>query len=141
MGTNASLSSPPCATGLSMPPCWVWLWQVWGIPSALSYLPYARWQEPIDAFNLRRQNVYAENVLAKASPLLKVVPLLSQSKASSLPAELQQAVELVSLRDTQYTLQVEEVSLESDLYKLRLQRNHGRCQCSFLLPENGINRM
>src|SRR4030067_1033249 len=26
----------------------------------LSYLPYARWQEPIDPFNLRQQNLYAE---------------------------------------------------------------------------------
>ena len=34
-----------------------------------SYLPYARWQTPIDSFNLRRQNVYAEGVLAKTSPL------------------------------------------------------------------------
>jgi hypothetical protein len=90
----------------------------------LSYLPYARWQVPIDAFNLRRQNVYAEGVLSKASPLLKVMPLLNQSKAIRLPSALQQAVDLVSLRDTQYTLQVEEVSLDSDLYKLRLHRNH-----------------
>jgi hypothetical protein len=98
----------------------------------LSYLPYARWQESIDAFNLRRQNVYAEDVLVKASPLLKVVPLLSQSKVSRLPLELQQAVELVSLRDTQYTLQVEEVSLDGDLYKLRLQRNHVAACAAFL---------
>jgi len=97
----------------------------------LSYLPYARWQQPIDAFNLRRQNVYAEGVLEKASPLLKVVPLLSQSKASHLPPELQQSVELVSLRDTQYTLQVEEVSLDSDLYQLRLLRNSTAARAAF----------
>ncbi len=30
-----------------------------------SYLPYARWQVPIDSFNLRRQNLYAEGVLGK----------------------------------------------------------------------------
>ena len=114
-----------------MPPCWGCHWQVWGILSALSYLPYARWQEPIDAFNLRRQNVYTEGVLAKASPLLKIVPLLSQSKTSHLPAELQQAVELVSLRDTQYTLQVEQVSLDSDLYKLRFQRNLAAAGAAF----------
>jgi hypothetical protein len=89
----------------------------------LAYLPYARWQQPIGAFNLRRQNIYAEGVLAKASPLLKVVPLLSQSKATRLPAELRKSVELVSLRDTQYTLQVEDVRLDSDLYKLRSERN------------------
>jgi hypothetical protein len=90
---------------------------------SLAYLPYARWQEPIDAFNLRRQNVYSGNILAKASPLLNVVPLLGRSKGSHLPDELQQAVELVSLRDTQYTLQLEEVSRESDLYRLRYERN------------------
>ena len=89
----------------------------------LAYLPYARWQQPIDAFNLRRQNIYAEGVLTKTSPLLKIVPLLNQTKAAQLPAVLQQAVQLVSLRDTQYTLQVEEVSLQSQLYQLRLQRN------------------
>src|SRR4030042_66896 len=88
-----------------------------------AYLPYARWQEPIDPFNLRRQNLYAENILAKAQPLIKVVPLLNQGKIRRQPATLLDAVELVSLRDTQYTLQVEEVSLASSLYKLRLQRN------------------
>ena len=97
----------------------------------LSYLPYARWQAPIDAFNLRRQNLYAEGVLEKASPLLKVMPLLSQSKATRLPSELQQAVNLVSLRDTQYTLQVEEVSLDSELYKLRLHRNNSAAVAAF----------
>lgn len=98
---------------------------------SLAYLPYARWQEPIDAFNLRRQNVYTENVLSKASPLINIVPLLSQSKVSQLPSKLQRAVELVSLRDTQYTLQVEQVSLESDLYQLRYHRNLAAAGAAF----------
>jgi len=97
----------------------------------LSYLPYARWQQPIDAFKLRQQNLYAEGILAISSPLLKVVPLLNQSAASRLPTDLQQAVELISLRDTQYTLQVEEVSLDSDLYLLRHQRNHAAARAAF----------
>jgi hypothetical protein len=88
-----------------------------------SYLPYARWQTPMDSFNLRRQNLYAEGVLTKASPLIKVVPLLNYGNARRIPAELSHAVNLVSLRDTQYTLQVEQVSLDSDLYRLRAQRN------------------
>jgi hypothetical protein len=89
----------------------------------LAYLPYARWQKSIDVFNLRRQNVYAENVLAKSSPLLSIVPLLNQPRNIRIPGELWKTIELISLRDTQYTLQVEEVSLESSLYKLRLHRN------------------
>ncbi len=89
----------------------------------LAYLPYAKWQESIDAFNLRRQNVYASKILGTARPLIEVLPLYNQTRVASLPAELLQRVEHVSLRDTQYTLQVEDVSLECDLYKLRLQRN------------------
>jgi hypothetical protein len=96
-----------------------------------AYMPYARWQESIDPFNLRRQNLYAESVLAKASPLIKVAPLLNQGKIRRLPGVLTQAVELVSLRDTQYTLQVEQVSLESSLYKLRLQRNCEAASAAF----------
>jgi hypothetical protein len=98
---------------------------------ALAYLPYARWQQPISAFNLRRQNIYAQGVLEKASPLLKVIPLLSQSRATRLPAELHQAVDQVSLRDTQYTQQVEDVRLDSDLYKLRSERNHTAAIAAF----------
>jgi hypothetical protein len=88
-----------------------------------AYMPFARWQEPIDPFNLRRQNLYAESVLSKANPLIKVIPLLNQGKIRRQPQELLEAVRIISLRDTQYTLQVEDVSLESNLYKLRLQRN------------------
>ena len=46
-----------------------------------AYLPYARWQEPIDPFNLRRQNLYASKVLGKASPLLNVISFLNQAKS------------------------------------------------------------
>ncbi len=97
----------------------------------LSYLPYARWQEPIDAFNLRRQNLYAQGVLSKAAPLLQVLPLLTQPHKERLPASLQSAVEQVSLHDTQYTLQVEQVSLETELYRLRLQRNLAAATAAF----------
>src|SRR4030042_2567808 len=88
-----------------------------------SYLPYARWQVPLDSFNLPRQSVYAEGVLTKGSPLIKVVPLLNHGNARRIPSELSHAVELVSLRDTQYTLQMEQVNQDSDLYRLRSQRN------------------
>ena len=99
-----------------------------------SYLPYARWQIPIDSFNLRRQNLYAEGVLGKGTPLIKVVPLLNHGNARRIPSELLKWVDLVSLRDTQYTLQVEEVSQDSDLFKLRSQRNFvAACAAFFYL--------
>ena len=89
----------------------------------MSYLPYAEWQQPIERFNLRRHNIYALDVLKRAEPLLQILPLLTSKKTASLPEELAQAIQLVSLRDTQYTLQVEDVDSNSDLYRLRLERN------------------
>ena len=89
----------------------------------LAYLPYAKWQEPLDRFNLRRQSLYAQGVLSKAEPLVKIAPLATSGQARKLPPELDEAIRLVALRDTQYTLQVEEVSLDSDLYRLRLERD------------------
>ncbi len=90
---------------------------------SLAYLPYHKWQQPIGRFDLRRHNVYAQNVLQKAGPLLEIVPLLTAKKAAELPPALAEAIALTALRDTQYTLQVEEVNPDSDLYRLRLERN------------------
>jgi hypothetical protein len=97
----------------------------------LAYLPYARWQQPMETFNLRRQNVYAERVLSKTAPLLKVVSFLNSSKTTRLPEKVQQAIQLVTLRDTQYTLQVEDVCQDSDLYQLRRERNQAAAQTAW----------
>ncbi len=92
-----------------------------------SYLPYARWQRPMERFNLRRHNLYAYKLLQQLEPLVQIHPLLpigaATTQTTPLPPALDEAVRLVALRDTQYTLQVEEVSQDSDLYRLRLERN------------------
>jgi hypothetical protein len=90
----------------------------------LAYLPYGKWQKPLNRFDLRRQNLYARNVLENAAPLVQAISLLDVKLAcKGFPSELKDLVREVALRDTQYTLQVENVSLESDLYRLRLERN------------------
>lgn len=90
----------------------------------LAYLPYGKWQKDLNRFDLRRQNLYAQSVLAKAAPLVQAVSLLDQkSNRSALPPDLKAAVDETSLRDTQYTLQVEDVDPQGGLYRLRLQRN------------------
>ena len=99
----------------------------------LAFLPYAKWQEPLDRFNLRRQSLYAQGVLSKAEPLVKIAPLATSSQARQLPPELYEAIQLVALRDTQYTLQVEEVSLDSDLYRLRMERNLAVARAAYAL--------
>jgi hypothetical protein len=90
----------------------------------LGYLPYAEWQSPINRFDLRRQNVYAEKVLAQASPLFEPVSFLSyRAPYKPLPEIVMTAVQHVSLFDAQYTLQVEDVDLNSEIYRLRKERN------------------
>ena len=90
----------------------------------LSFLPYANWDKPMEKFDLRRQNLYARQVLGKTSSLLHVQSLLDVRPFSkSLPPELVRAVEEVSTYDTQYTLQVEDITREEPVYKLRYARN------------------
>jgi hypothetical protein len=89
----------------------------------LAYLPYAEWMKPFDRFDARRQSIYIYSILSQAEPLLQIVPLLGMDKSPTIAASLQAAIELTALRDTQYTLQVEDVSADSDLYRLRLERN------------------
>ena len=90
----------------------------------LAFLPYASWDKPIDKFDLRRQNLYARQVLSTASPLLQVQSLLDVNPLSKrLPTELEEAVDEVSVFDAQYTLQVEDITKEEDVYQLRYERN------------------
>lgn len=93
----------------------------------LGYLPYAEWDKEINAFDLRRQDLYTRDVLRPAEQLMDIVPLLGQVKLraaeASLPMDLREMAAAVADYDTQYTLQVEETDFESPLFKLRLQRD------------------
>jgi len=88
------------------------------------YLPYADWQNDINRFDLRRQNAYARKVLEEARPLMDSVSFISvRAPYTPLPADLAAAVQEVSTFDAQYTLQVEEIDPQSEIYKLRFNRN------------------
>jgi hypothetical protein len=95
-----------------------------GYDVTLAYLPYNNWRARTDRFDLRRHNLYAEKVLRPAAQLIHPVSWYQLKPATrTLPADLQAAVQRISERDVQYTLQVEEVDRTSDLYNLRLERN------------------
>ena len=90
----------------------------------LSFLPYANWDKPIQKFDLRKQNLYTREVLSAVHPLMQVQSLLDVRPFSrELPQDLRQAVEAVSVFDTQYTLQVEDITREEDVFKIRQERN------------------
>jgi hypothetical protein len=103
------------------------------------YLPYARWEEPINRFDLRRQDLYTKSVLQKADAILAPLSLLDvKVKNDQLPESLIKVVEVISLRDTQYTEQLEKVDQKSPLYRLRLARNRDAAQSalSWMMEES-----
>ncbi len=90
----------------------------------LGYLPYAEWRLSINRFDLRRQNAYAQKILSQASPVIDTVSFLTaRSMFTRIPDDLMKSVEQVTLYDTQYTMQIEDIDKHSDVYKLRLERN------------------
>jgi hypothetical protein len=92
---------------------------------SLAYLPYFDWFQPLtDRFDIRRQNIYARNVLKPVESLFQVIPFLdSQFPDDDLPDELDAMIRLVAKYDTQYALQIEDVDPDSELYCLRLERD------------------
>jgi len=90
----------------------------------LAYLPYGEWQTSINRFDLRRQNAYASKVLKQAEPLVDVVSLLpARPSYKPLPAPVAEIVRQVTSFDTQYTLQIEDVDPNSEVFRLRQERN------------------
>lgn len=88
------------------------------------YLPYSDWQNEINKFDLRRQDLYTRKVFEGTSKLMNLVSFLPiHPSYKPIPEELKQIIETVSAFDTQYTLQVEDFDPESPLYKMRLDRN------------------
>ncbi len=110
----------------------------------LAYLPYGNWRVRGNRFDQRRHNAYAQKVLQQAAPLLQTVSfydlILDQQLNAQLPGQLGDAIEALSFRDVQYSLNLEEVDRNSDtperdtparaLYRLRLERNTQAAQAA-----------
>lgn len=95
----------------------------------LGYLPFSEWRFPINQFDLRRQNIYAKKVLEKSAGLIKTVSFISQrAPYVPLPDDIERAVKEVSLFDSQYTEQIEDIDSNSEIYKLRYRRNRDAAQ-------------
>ena len=76
----------------------------------LAYMPYQNSSKEINRFDLRRQNVYAKNVLNAASPKLESISFYNKwQSAQLLPPALLEKVDEVSFHDTQYIMQIEDI--------------------------------
>ena len=101
---------------------------------SLAYLPYAQWKKPINRLDLRRQNIYIQETLKPAKRLINIVPFLDAPLSKSLPNDLEAKLEGAAFRDTQYSQLREDVDTDSDLYRLRQERNrlHARKMLAYI---------
>jgi len=90
---------------------------------SVAYLPNSLWNKKINRFDFRMQNLYAHSILDKTRCCLTPISLLDVPKSRSLPAELQQKVDRVTLTDTQYVHQDESISTDSPVYSMRKYYN------------------
>lgn len=90
-----------------------------------AYSPLSEFDKSVNTFDLHRQNLYTRAVLQPARSLMEIVSLMDVHPAKSLPPELENAIRIISAYDVQYRFEVEEVEVdtESELYRLRLERN------------------
>lgn len=99
----------------------------------IAYLPYGDWRKQVNAFDLRRQDLYTRRALAPLKGLVKTISLLDVAAGEALPAALEQAVETVSAYDAMYTNQEENVDRNGTLYRLRLARNRQAARAALRL--------
>lgn len=91
---------------------------------AIGYYPYGKWNLDTNQFDLRRQNVYANNVLNSASRLIHFENMLRNNFSfSQLPTRLLSDLEQVTDYDYMYHFQTEDVDRENDFYHFRYARN------------------
>jgi hypothetical protein len=107
----------------------------------LAYIPYRKWWEPAELFDLRRHRYYLQRGLAPLKGLLKLRDL-STYPNWSLSEALAHEIDEQSRIDVQYTLQRETISVEENgpdhaLYLLRQRRNRVAANAALqLLPGN-----
>ena len=103
----------------------------------VGFMPYANWQQEINKFDLRRQNLYALEVLKKAEKVISVTSLMNERPAVEIDEDVQARVDQVSVYDTQYTVQDEDVDRDSKIFKMRMERNEAAARAALTWLSEG----
>lgn len=90
----------------------------------LGYYPYSDYRKRSNRFDQRYRSLYTRSILKRSQGLMDSLDLLELPCVLHLPAELQRAVDTISLYDAQYVLQTEDVEPESDFYRMRHDYNN-----------------
>lgn len=100
------------------------------------YVPYMKWFDDVNDYNLRKLEHLVHSVLKKADNLLEIVPFTKVPQAE-LNERLLKETEQLSVRDCQYTFMIEEVDLNHKLFELRKRRNtQATASLHYWLKEN-----
>lgn len=98
----------------------------------LGYLPFHDWKIEINKFDMRQQDLYAQNILKKTNGAINVLSFLDlHAGYKILPPDLHARIEQVSRFDTMYTLQRENVDTSCLIYKLRYKRNFQAARAAY----------
>lgn len=95
----------------------------------LAYLPFAEWDKDINRFDVRRQDLYTQDLLNPTREIIQVAPLLAdvlryyRRDVADYPAQLVDIAKQVSRYDTMYTKQIEAIEEDDPLYLFRFRRN------------------
>jgi len=102
----------------------------------MAYLPYAHWKKPVDRFDLRRQDLFVKNTFKPLENLIHPISMVDVPKVKALPKELAVQLDAATFRDVQYSLLREEIEIDSDLYRLRQERNEAHARAILALLQN-----
>jgi len=89
----------------------------------LLYLPLPDWRRRFNLLEINRQSSYSQDMLKPAESFIELVNLLRVQPKKKLPEELEEAINSISVHDTQYTFESEEVNRDCDFYRLRQESN------------------
>jgi hypothetical protein len=100
----------------------------------LAFLPHQRWTGSLNLFDVRRQRVYVQRILAPLSPLVRALPL-EGGENEVLSQDLEKDLERLSRIDVQYTAMREMIDVDAGgrdvaLYRLRQERNRAAARAA-----------
>lgn len=89
---------------------------------SFGYLPYSGWQKEVSEFELRKRILYTQEILKPANKVMQIIPMIDV-KCGPVTPVLENIAHEIAIFDSQYTLQIEEISTDNSLYKLRYERS------------------
>ena len=97
----------------------------------LAYLPHTEWSEETSRYQLQLRNLQLKTAYASAAPLVQIAPWFEYEQKTALPSALAEKIAAVSIRDYQYTHQVEVVDESDGFFSLRQRSNLAAAKAAY----------